>query len=88
MNKLYTNLKNVHLSYQLEILFHIGCLIPPDDITSESAHYISKDDALSLTNFAIMDEDDEGDLSNDNQSDEDMNIPSSLSNHLFDKEYV
>ena len=84
MNKL----KTVHSSYLLEILFHIGCLIPPDDISSESAHYIAKDDTLSLTNFAIMDEDDEGDLSINNQSEEDMNISSSLSNHLFDKEYI
>ena len=78
----------MQLSYQLKILFHLGCLIPPDDIASESAHYISKDDTLSLTNFAIMDEDDEGDFSVDNQSDEGMNIPSSLSNLLFDQKYI
>ena len=64
------------------IIFHLGCLIPPEDMTSESAHYVAKHDTLSLTNFAILDEDEEAEFSIDNQSDENIDSPSTLSNHF------
>ena len=62
-------------------------MIPTEDMTSESAHYAAKHDTLSLTNFAILDEDEEAEFSIDNQSDEYIDSPSTLSNHFFDKRY-
>ena len=58
--------------------FFKGCLIPPEDVVIEAAHYVTKQDSLSLTNFALMDEDDEEEFT-DHKSDGNTNVLTSIS---------
>ena len=53
-------------------------MIPPEDVVIEAAHYVAKQDSLSLTNFALMDEDDEEEFT-DHKSDENTNVLTSIS---------
>jgi hypothetical protein len=62
--------------------FFVGCLIPSEDASSDSAHYVSKNDSLSLTNFAIMDGDESPDGGSE-KSDDDIGVHSVFSMYWF-----
>ena len=72
------------ISLNIKSYFVKGCLIPPEDPASESAHYVARQDTLSLTNFALMDEDDEEECTNDNKQEENTNILTAIGEYQFD----
>ena len=72
------------ISLNIKSHFVKGCLIPPEDLASESAHYIARQDTLSLTNFALMDESEEEECTNDNKQEENTNILTTIGEYQFD----
>ena len=75
------------ISLNIKYYFVKGCLIPPEDLASESAHYVARQDTLSLTNFALMDEDDEEESINDNKQEENTSILTAIGEYQFDRPF-
>ena len=75
------------ISLNIKYYFVKGCLIPPEDLSSESAHYVARQDTLSLTNFALMDEDDEEECTNDNKQEENTKILTSIGEYQFNRPF-
>ena len=73
---LFLNFRNSLIRLQL------GCLIPSEDASGDCAHYVSKNDSLSLTNFAIMDESEAPD-GGSQKSDDDIGVYSAFSMHEY-----